>query len=59
MSKTQIFIIVWSLIAAFYVIYAAIFLPLDETVSHTLYDASRRWPILPFAVGVLIGHIFW
>lgn len=31
----------------------------DATVSKVVQDISSRHPILPFAVGVLIGHLFW
>lgn len=30
-----------------------------ETVSAMLLEWSQAWPILPFMVGVIIGHIFW
>jgi hypothetical protein len=30
-----------------------------ETVSATLSEWSRAWPILPFLIGILIGHLFW
>lgn len=29
------------------------------TVSWTLLLISRRYPIIPFAIGVLVGHVFW
>jgi hypothetical protein len=29
------------------------------TVSALLADWSRQWPVLPFALGMLAGHIFW
>jgi hypothetical protein len=30
-----------------------------ETVSSVLANWSQCFPILPFAVGVIVGHIFW
>jgi hypothetical protein len=30
-----------------------------DTVSDTLYAWSARFPILPLAVGIIIGHVFW
>lgn len=30
-----------------------------EPVSVVIQDWSRRWPILPLLVGVLLGHLFW
>jgi len=31
----------------------------DATFSRVIYDASKREPIIPFAAGVLCGHLFW
>lgn len=31
----------------------------DTTVSWVLYQASQQWPIIPFALGVLAGHLFF
>lgn len=30
-----------------------------DSVSSAVREWSARWPILPLAVGVLIGHLFW
>jgi hypothetical protein len=30
-----------------------------DTISEQLTGAAHRWPILPFALGVLVGHWFW
>ena len=32
---------------------------LSPTFSFTVYDLSRQYPILPFALGLLCGHVFW
>lgn len=29
------------------------------TISYLVLAKSRRYPIIAFAVGVLIGHLFW
>lgn len=29
-----------------------------DTVSTVFKTWSREWPILPFAIGVLVGHLF-
>jgi hypothetical protein len=29
------------------------------TISWQLLQAAKAWPILPFAFGVLFGHLFW
>jgi hypothetical protein len=31
----------------------------DASVSVIIVDWSRQLPILPFAIGVLAGHLFW
>lgn len=30
-----------------------------RTVTEIIYLWSRRWPLLPFAAGMLCGHLFW
>jgi len=30
----------------------------NATISRVLLNAARQYPILPFALGVLIGHLF-
>lgn len=30
-----------------------------RTVSQVVWDLSSRWPILPFMVGLLCGHLFF
>lgn len=42
-----------------YDIYAYNFLPPRSTVSYVLHTWAMQYPILPFASGVLIGHLFW
>lgn len=29
------------------------------TFSFTIYTISKEHPIIPFAIGVLCGHVFW
>lgn len=31
----------------------------EWTISANLYGASKDWPIIPFALGVLAGHLFF
>jgi hypothetical protein len=31
----------------------------NATVSNTIYQASKRAPIIAFLAGVLCGHLFW
>lgn len=29
------------------------------TASTLIHDWGREWPLLPFLVGMVIGHLFW
>jgi len=31
----------------------------SATISRVLRAAAMEYPIIPFAVGVLVGHLFW
>lgn len=31
----------------------------NNTVSRTVLDWSREWPIIPFGIGVTLGHLLW
>jgi hypothetical protein len=42
-----------------YDVFAALFLGRAATVSATILDLSRSHPILPFLIGVLVGHLLW
>lgn len=39
-------------------VYAAL-QPGEGTISAVLLDFARRHPALPFAFGVIMGHLFW
>lgn len=30
-----------------------------EPISTVIQDWSKRWPVLPMLVGILLGHLFW
>lgn len=30
-----------------------------DTISEIMWEATTRRPLLPFAMGVLMGHFFW
>ena len=48
-----IVIFVWDSIVMFFA------KDLDATISFSIYTISRQHPIIPFAIGVLCGHVFW
>lgn len=31
----------------------------DATISAVIYQLSKENPIIPFILGVIIGHLFW
>ena len=31
----------------------------ERTASQIIGDWSARWPLLPLAIGLIIGHLFW
>ena len=31
----------------------------DDTISHVVYHAALKRPIVPFVLGVVMGHLFW
>ena len=31
----------------------------DATISRITLAWAHRWPLVPFSVGVLCGHLFW
>lgn len=40
-------------------IYAAYQVGWQHTVSATMQRWSMTWPVLPFILGIIAGHIFW
>lgn len=31
----------------------------EATITYAVREAAHRWPLVPFLVGLLIGHLFW
>lgn len=31
----------------------------DGTLSAALHRLGQHWPLIPFLVGLLVGHLFW
>ena len=55
---TEIVILVTTFLVIGYDIYAAADRE-QKTISRVMLEAARRYPIVPFAWGVLMGHWFW
>lgn len=52
------FIVILFAVAVWDLYCAAIDRP-NETVSFALQSWGREWPVLPLAIGLVIGHVFW
>ena len=59
--KQVTYIIIVATIVALggYDIYAIIEGGAQSTISCVVINAAYKYPIIPFAVGVLCGHFFW
>lgn len=53
------FIITVILMAVAFDIIAILLWGTEGSLSRVMLDFSKRWPIVPFALGVVAGHIFW
>ena len=56
---TQAFLVAWILVAVAYDLFAGYWWGTDATISAVAYDLGRQHPVIPFAVGVVLGHVFW
>lgn len=63
MNATHYFLTAWATVFVAYVIFAAIFLPEELTVSRSLSAAGERYRILPFIAGSVVNglfvHVWW
>lgn len=55
---------VWILLAVVtflivYDVYAVSHGGFKDTISWVIYSNSQKYPIIPFGIGVLCGHLFW
>lgn len=60
---TEIFIIIALVLIIGFDIVIAILQNKDpknfKTISRVIWERSAKHPIIPFAVGMLMGHLFW
>lgn len=59
MSITRWFILLVIVGVTIFDIVALLVGGIDATISVTMYNLSRQYPIIPFALGVIAGHLFW
>jgi len=55
---TKLFIVGITLFIIAYDVFAYLY-GHDSTISQVIYSWSIKFPLLPLAVGVLMGHFFW
>ena len=56
---TSIFIISLVVIIAVYDVYAIAKGGVESSISHMMIEWSYKYPMFPFMMGVLVGHLFW
>lgn len=56
---TQFILLVLAALLGAYDAYVIVTFGYDASISVVVLDWSRRAPVLPFAVGVIAGHLFW
>jgi hypothetical protein len=59
MTFTQGFIAVMVSITIIVDVALAIFFGTKNTISRTLFLISKDYPIIPFTLGVIAGHVLW
>lgn len=58
-TRTRIFIVAVLFVVLVYDLAAAIFGGTGGTISHEIIIFAQDYPIMPFTVGVVMGHLFW
>lgn len=56
---TGIVIVAAFLIIVGYDVWAVLQGGIDSTISAVVFDFAHQYPIIPFATGVLMGHLYW
>lgn len=56
---TRIFILVIIAAIIIYDVYIAIVGGTGTTISHEMIIWAYKYPIFPFAMGIVFGHLFW
>lgn len=59
MTFTQAFIAIMVVITLAVDVFLAIFFGIKHTISAVLLTLAKDYPIIPFALGVCAGHLFW
>ena len=56
---TTILLIAASVLLIAWDIYVAVAPPKGDTISEIVLHIATHHPIIPFAIGVICGHLFW
>ena len=56
---TQIFIVATIVLIAGFDFWVIIMGGTEATISHELITISYQYPMVPFCMGILCGHLFW
>ncbi len=59
MNTTAWWIVALIAIAVSYDVFAYVHWGYEGTISFKALTASKNYPIIPFAIGVVAGHLFW
>jgi hypothetical protein len=59
LHSVGIFMLIISAAITVFDIYVYVRYGNEATISYTILEASVRNPIVPFAMGMLAGHLFW
>lgn len=58
MGRTAWFIVAFAAVLGIYDTWTLAANGYDTTVSWVLYSKSKQWPVIPFSIGFLMGHVF-
>lgn len=58
-NLTMIVLLFVSVLLIVYDFYAYWSFGQESTISMYLFDISKKFPIVPFGIGVIMGHLFW
>ena len=59
MKITKIFIAVMIVLIAAYDVYTIVLYGTETSVSHVMITWAYEYPVFPFVMGFVMGHLFW
>jgi hypothetical protein len=58
-NATIIFISVVAVMIAAWDVYVITYGGIESSISQTMIEWAYHYPIFPFIIGVIVGHLFW